>query len=212
MGLLDRYRDNWPRVGAAVAMGMGGAMALTHRRMSAPQLLSAMNLAALLVHQYEEYEDPGYFPGQFNGGLFHSDRPERYPLNSNVAMIINVPLGYAFYALPVVFPKKRWFGLAPVLFGFGQAVGHGLVFNRLAHDRYSPGFLASLLLHAPIGSQYLRALKDEAPIERSDWRKAGLYAVAFAASSVAAPNIVLRDKNSPYAFTAKQVGRFKQEG
>ena len=171
-----------------------------------------MNLAALLVHQYEEYEDPGYFPGQFNGGLFHSDRPERYPLNSNVAMIINVPLGYTSYALPVLFPKKRWLGLAPVLFGFGQAVGHGLVFNRLAHDRYSPGFLASLFLHIPIGSQYLRALKENGPIEGSHWRKAGLYTIAFAVSSVAAPNVVLRDRNSPYAFTAKQVGRFTKTG
>jgi hypothetical protein len=122
-------------------------------------------------------------------------------------MIINVPLAYTFYALPVVFPRKRWLGLAPVLFGFGQAVGHGLVFNRLAHDRYSPGFLASLLLHVPIGRRYLRALKEEAPIERSEWRKPGLYTFAFAASSVAAPNILFRDKNSPYAFTAKQVGR-----
>jgi uncharacterized protein with HXXEE motif len=193
-------------------MVVAGATALTHRRMSKPRLLSALNLAALLVHQYEEYEDPGYFPGQFNGGLFHSDTPERYPLNSNVAMIINVPLAYAFYALPVVFPKKRWLGLAPVLFGFGQAVGHGLVFNRLAHDRYSPGFLASLLLHVPIGSQYLRALKEEAPIEHSDWRKARRYTVAFAVSSVAAPNILLRDKNSPYAFRTKQVGRFAKTG
>ena len=181
--------------------------------MSRPQVLSALNLAALLVHQYEEYEDPGYFPGQFNGGLFHSDRPERYPLNSNVAMVINVPLAYTFYALPVLFPKKRWLGLAPVLFGFGQAVAHGLVFNRLAHDRYSPGFLASLLLlHVPIGSQYLKAHRADGPIEPSDWRKARLYTIAFAASSVTAPNVLLRDKNSRYTFTAKQVGRFAKTG
>lgn len=79
MSVLDRYRANWPRVGGAVAMGSAGALALTHRRMSKPQLLSALNMLALLVHQYEEYEDPGYFPGQFNGGVFHSDQPDRYP-------------------------------------------------------------------------------------------------------------------------------------
>ena len=77
MSLLDRYRDNWPRVGGLIAMGGAGALTLTHRRMSKPRLLSAMNLLALLVHQYEEYQDPGYFPGQFNGGLFHSDQPDR---------------------------------------------------------------------------------------------------------------------------------------
>ncbi|HUA44748.1 MAG TPA: HXXEE domain-containing protein, partial [Solirubrobacteraceae bacterium] len=128
MSVVDRYRTNWPRVGGVIAMGSAGALALTHRRMSTPQLLSALNLLAL----------------------------------------------------PLAFPKKRWLGIAPVLFGFGQAVGHGLIFNRLAKDRYSPGFLASLLLHVPIGIQYLRALRDEGPIESADLRKAGPYTIAFA--------------------------------
>src|SRR5262249_20199448 len=97
--------------------------------------------------------------------------------------------------------------MAPVLLGLGQAVGHGLIFNRLAKDRYSPGFLASLLLHVPIGIQYLRALGDEAAIEPADFREAGPYTVAFAFSSIAAPNLLLRDKKSPYRFTTKQVGR-----
>jgi hypothetical protein len=54
MGLLDNYRAHWPRVGAVLGMGGAGALALTHRRLSTPQLLSALNLLALLVHQYEE--------------------------------------------------------------------------------------------------------------------------------------------------------------
>jgi hypothetical protein len=206
MSLLDRYRANWLRVGASIAMGSAGALAMGHRRTSKPQLLSALNTLALLVHQYEDYEDPGYFPGQFNGGIFHSDQPDHYTLNTNTALIINVPLAYTFYALPVAFPKNRWLGIAPLLFGFGQAVGHGLLFNRLAKDRYSPGFLASLLLHVPIGLTNLHALRDDAPIEHADW-KARLYTIAFALSSVFAPNQLLRDKNSPYKFTAKQVGR-----
>ena len=208
MSLLDSYRQNWPRVGGLLGMAGAGALALTHQRLSKPQALAASNLLALFVHQYEEYEDPGYFPGQFNGGVFHSDEPDRYPLNSNTALIVNVPLAYTFYVLPIVFSKPRWLGIAPVLFGFGQAVGHGLIFNRLAKDRYSPGFLASLLLHVPIGIQYLRALHEDGPIERCDMARAGAYTVAFAVSSIGGPNILLKDKNSPYRFTAKQVGRY----
>jgi hypothetical protein len=45
-------------------MGSAGALAIGHRRMSKPQLLSALNMLALMVHQYEEYEDPGYFPAR----------------------------------------------------------------------------------------------------------------------------------------------------
>ena len=62
MSMLDRYRKNWPRVGGLLAMAGAGAVALTHQRMSKPQTLSALNLLALLVHQYEEYEDPATFP------------------------------------------------------------------------------------------------------------------------------------------------------
>ena len=209
MSLLNAYRKNWPRVGGLIGMAGGGALALAHRRMSEPRALSAANMLTLLVHQYEEYEDPGYFPGQFNGGLFHSHEPDRYPLNTNTALIVNVPLAYTFYALPIAFPKQRVLGIAPVLFGFLQAVGHGTIFPRLAGARYSPGFLASALLHVPIGITYLRALSAEEPIKRSDLAKAAAYNFAFAVTSIAGPNLLLKDKDSPYRFTAKQVGPYK---
>jgi hypothetical protein len=74
---LDGYRRQWPRVGAVLAMALGGALALASmtNRLSRLQMISALNFGALLVHQYEEYEDPGYFPGQFNRGLFKSNLP-----------------------------------------------------------------------------------------------------------------------------------------
>ncbi len=55
-----------------------------------------------------------------------------------------------------------------------------------------------------VGTSWLR---DEAPIEQADWKKARLYALGFTVGSVAAPNLLMRDKNSRYKFTAKQVGR-----
>jgi hypothetical protein len=206
MAALEGFRQNWPRVGAVLGMGIAGATSLVARKMSRTQALSALNFAALTVHQYEEYEDPGYFPGQFNGGVLHSKEPDRFPLNTNTALIVNVPLAYPFYALPIVFPEHRVLGIAPVLFGFLQAAGHGTIFPKLAGDRYSPGFLASALLHVPIGVNYLRALHAEQPLQRSELAKAAAYNFAFAVTSIAGPNVLLKDKDSPYRFTAKQMG------
>jgi hypothetical protein len=187
-------------------MATAGATALGSKKLSRPQTLAALNFAALTLHQYEEYEDPGYFPGQFNAGVLHSEVPDRYPLNTNTALIVNVPLAYTYYALPIVFPKNRTLGIAPVLFGFLQAAGHGTVFPKLAGDRYSPGFLASLLLHVPVGVLYLRAISEEEPLKRSDLGKAMALNVAFAITSIAGPNVLLKDKDSPYRFTTKQMG------
>jgi hypothetical protein len=47
---LDGYREQWPRVGGVLAMALAGATTLAAGRMSGPQLLSALNLGALLVH------------------------------------------------------------------------------------------------------------------------------------------------------------------
>ncbi|MBO0692995.1 MAG: hypothetical protein J2P58_08870, partial [Acidimicrobiaceae bacterium] len=86
---LQTYRKEWPRVGRFLAMGVGGAAVLASGKLSRRQLLSTLNFGALLVHQYEEYVDPGYFPGQFNRGMLKSATPRNYPLNTNTAMLIN---------------------------------------------------------------------------------------------------------------------------
>jgi hypothetical protein len=64
--VLAKYRTHWPRIGAVIAMLIGGATAMSARRLTKPQILSAANLMALMAHQYEEYVHPGYFPGQSN--------------------------------------------------------------------------------------------------------------------------------------------------
>jgi hypothetical protein len=207
--VLDAYRRNWPRGGAVLGMAIGGAAALAARgKITNLRALSAVNWIALLVHQYEEYEDPGYFPGQFNRGMFKSDQPRNYPLNTHNAMCINTAIAYPFYALPVLLPKTKWLGIAPVVFGMTQAVGHGVVFPVLSRTKYSPGFLASIFLHTPIGLAYLTALKKQGPISRSDWFKGVAYMVVFAFFGVASPNLFFKDRNSPHAFTEKQMGPF----
>lgn len=210
-GIIDTYRKQWPRVGALLGMAVAGATALTAGRSAKPRTLAAVNFGALLVHQYEEYVDPGWFPGQFNQGLFKSETPRNYPLNTNSALIVNTVFAYPFYIAPILFPRKKWLGLAPAIFGMMQAGGHGLVFPRLAGDKYSPGFLASFFLHIPIGISYIRALNREEEVSPSDVAKGILYTVGFALVGVAGPNLVAHDKNSPHAFTKAQMGRHDKD-
>jgi hypothetical protein len=205
-GLLDVYRRQWPRIGAVIALALGGLIALTGGRLSKTRALSAANLVALLAHQYEEYVDPGYFPGQFNRGMFKSDSPRNYPLNPQTAMIINTALAYPFYLGPVVLRRPRWLGLATVILGWSQVILHGVVIPRRAGDLYGPGFITALLLHLPIGTAYVRALHDEDAISGKDWRNGAVGAIAATLGGLVVPNLALRDKNSPYEFTAKQMG------
>jgi hypothetical protein len=123
-------------------------------------------------------------------------------------MCINTAIAYPFYILPVLFPSKRWLGVAPVLFGMSQALGHGIIFPRISGARYSPGFLASLLLHVPLGIAYFKALGAEGPVSKKDMALGIAYQAAFAAIGVAGPNIIGRNRNSPNAFRPDQVGPY----
>jgi hypothetical protein len=59
---------------------------------------------------------------------------------------------------------------------------------------------------------YLHALrKAGGGFERSDWVKSWAVMAAFAALGVVLPNVALADKDSPYAFTKKQMGTFDVE-
>jgi hypothetical protein len=206
--LLATYRTQWPRIGALIAMLIGAVTAVAGRRMTKPQIVSAANLMALMAHQYEEYVQPGFFPGQFNRGLFNSDSPRNYPLNPQTAMVINTALAYPFYLAPVLFPTRRWLGLAPVLVGWSQIVLHGIVIPGKAGAKYGPGVLTALLLHLPIGIGYLTVA---GPIGKRDWARGSIGAVVSAVFGVIVPNMLMRDRNSPYAFTAKQMGRYDTE-
>jgi hypothetical protein len=209
---MRNYRDNWFNVGAVLAMAIAGTLTLSHRKLSRPRLYSALNLAALMAHQFEEYGFPGYFPGMLNGGMFKSDKPDRYPLNTNSSLIVNAVVGYPIYLLPVLFPKRRSLGLAPVLFGFAQAVFHAIIPSLRAKVRYGPGILTAFFLHVPIGINYLRAVGSERPSGRGDWARAAALTVAIGALGIGAPMWLLRDEESPYRFTERQVGPYGRDG
>jgi hypothetical protein len=77
---LRFYRREWPRVAVLQAMALGGASLLAGRKNQTNlRALAVMNAMTMCAHQYEEYVDPGYFPGQVNVGIFKSDQPLNYP-------------------------------------------------------------------------------------------------------------------------------------
>jgi Protein of unknown function with HXXEE motif len=206
---LNGYRRQWPRVGAVLAMAVGGATALASKKMSPPQVLSSANLIALMVHQYEEYKDPGYGGTQINrvmSRFLPGGSPRNYPLNTHSAMCINTAIAYPIYLAPILFPEKKWLGLGPVYFGMSQVGLHGIMPRAALGEWYGPGFLSSALLHAPIGTAYIKALKREGTVTGSDYRKGLLYAVAIFGLGLGAPNLLMRKKDSPYAFTEEQMG------
>lgn len=207
---LDSYRRQWPRVAVVQAMVLGGASLLAGRkRQTDLRSLAVMNAMTMCAHQYEEYVDPGYFPGMVNVGIFKSDQPANYPFNPNSAMCANI-FFRALYVPPMLLPQVRWLGLPPALLGIFQGVAHSTLLPKLsgAKHPYSPGALTAALLHVPIGLVYLRALRGQGEISAGDWVRSLAVLAGFFAFGVASPNLALKDRHSPYSFTEHQMGPY----
>jgi hypothetical protein len=189
-----------------IAMALGGAsvLAFTRKKPGNLRALAVMNSMTMSAHQYEEYVDPGYFPGMVNRTLFKSDQPRNWPLNAQGLMCANWGFS-ALYIPPILFPKTKCLTLAPALLGIFQAFAHGILLPRAAHTKYSPGLITSALLHVPIGIASIRA---QGRITLRDWAKSiGVLAVFFAAG-VIAPNAAYAKRDSPYPISDTQLGRF----
>jgi hypothetical protein len=112
-------RRHWYTLGLPIAIV--AVMWASVSDLTRVQLILLLNFVVLLMHQFEEYAWPGGEPWIINEVMQpKGSRPDRYPLNQNNAFVINVPMAWSFYLLPVFFPEAVWIGLAPVLFGFSQ--------------------------------------------------------------------------------------------
>jgi hypothetical protein len=208
---LDFYRKEWPRLAAVQAMAVGGAGLLAGRKSQKNlRALAVMNYMTMCAHQYEEYVDPGYLPGQINIGMFKSKQPLSWPFSPNGAMCANI-FFRAIYVPAMIWPKTKWLGLPPVLLGIFQAFAHGSISIRelmKSPRRYGPGTLTAVMLHVPIGLAYFTALRGRGAISLSDWMKSAGVLAGFFVFGVLTPNFVLADRNTPYSFTTKQMGPY----
>ncbi len=205
---MDFYRKHWFDVGGVLAIFIVVGLLFWSNDLSRVQFWLVLYFVALLVHQFEEYRFPGYFPGQFNGGIMKSDDPDRYPMNPHMVMLVNVIGGYLVHVVPVFLPKVVWLGLGPVLFGFVQVLGHGIVQPRKSKVLYSPGFISALLLSLPIGILYIRQISADGLLDGADWIWGGIYAIVIGGGILGGSVTLLKDKNSPYRFTPQQLGRW----
>lgn len=206
---MKTLRRHWYNIGAVVAIGMMVYLFFYWKEIIVLQKLLIMSFIAILIHQFEEYGFPGGEPAIMNMVLQASEKPERYPLNQNSAMITNVLASYVFYLIPIFFPNIIWLGFAPILMGMFQFIVHGIVTNKKLHTIYNPGLGAVVLLHFPIGIYYIYYISSNNLINGWGWLISIIYMVSYAFIFINKMTYTwLADKDSKYIFNEEEMKRF----
>lgn len=165
---MNWLRLHWFDVGIVLAFPVAFYLLVTPQRPISVVLW--LNLIALFLHQLEEYRYPGYFPGMMNVVMFNSQAPDRYPLNTNTALLVNVVEGWFIYALAALLSERLpWLGIAAVLISAGNILAHTFLFNVRGKTVYNPGLATSLLLFLPLAVAFFALAFSQNFATPLDW-------------------------------------------
>lgn len=203
-------RNHWYDLGACVMIVAAVLTAVFWSDMSILRRLAAMNFVVILWHMFEEYRLPGGEAAITNLAMQPSDKgpADRYPLNQNNAMFINMVAAYIVYLVPMIWPNIMWLSFMPILFGMTQVIMHAFMTPKKMHTLYSPGELACVLGHLPIGIYWFYHTISTG---RLDWLNVigGLvYQVLFIGVIMMKVGYgLLADPNSKYPFPQAEFER-----
>lgn len=148
---MDTLRKHWFQIGFGLAIICSIALLLWRNELSSFRILLGISLVTLFLHQFEEYQFPGGFPRMINNAMFHSNNPDRYPLNPNTALLINTSIGWALYVSAFIFAEHAmWLTIASILVSVGNVVAHVFLFNIRGKTFYNPGMFTALFLFLPL--------------------------------------------------------------
>ena len=206
---MNFYRHHWYYMGGILFVILSFIMGFLGSGVSHIQSILIYSFMALLVHQFEEYGLPGGFPALFNV-IINGEKvaPDRFPQNSNLAMVVNVALAYPFYIAAILFPGAIWLGLATMFFGLSQILGHGIMMNRSLKSFYNPGMAACIFLHGPIGVYYIGYVETKGLAGPWDYLGGILAMILAAVVIVALPVRIFSSRQAKYPFSKEEMERF----
>lgn len=141
---MDLLRKHWYDLGGILSLFTLAFVFFFRATLSPYEILMWLSLVSLFFHQLEEYRIVGTFPGMINSAVFKSSMPDRYPLNTNSALIINVGMGWLFYFLAALLGERAiWLGIATMMVSAGNIIAHTFLFNIKGGTFRNAGMLTS---------------------------------------------------------------------
>jgi Protein of unknown function with HXXEE motif len=196
---LNYLRYHW--FDLAIVLAIALAIVLYITQPSGMTLLLWLSLGSLFSHQIEEWRYPGYFPGMLNNAMFKSDMPDRYPLNANSGMIVNVVFGWGSYVLAALFWQQAiWLAIGTILVSIGNIVAHTIIFNIKGKTLYNPGLITSWLFFVPIVYFFFQIVVGEQLATPLDWAIGVALGIVLNYFGIYKMILWLADRNTPYIF------------
>jgi hypothetical protein len=203
---MNFLRKHWYDLGGVLSVLVLIFVFINLKTLTAYEVLMYLSLASLFFHQLEEYRIPGTFPGMVNKVMFKSDLPDRYPLNTNTAFIVNVGIGWLFYFVAAYFGESAiWLGIATIMVSAGNFIVHTFVFNIKGKTLYNAGMITSWLFFAPCIYFFFYIVYSQNLISTIDYLIGVPAGIILNEIGILQLIRWLKDKNTSYIFDERNL-------
>lgn len=203
---MEILRKHWYDIGGFLAIVTLVFIYVNFRVLSNLQLLMWFSLVSLFFHQLEEYRIIGTFPGMLNTALFKSKIPDRYPLNSNTSLYINLVVGWLFYFLAALFSEKAiWLCIATLLISFGNIIAHTFLFNIKGKTLYNAGMATCWLFFAPCIYFFIKIIHLNNLATNKDYLIGVSLGVILNIFGILKPIVWFSNKDTNYIFEQRNL-------
>jgi hypothetical protein len=203
---MNFLRKHWYDLGGLLALFTIIGIFTYYHAMTDYQLVMWLSLVSLFLHQLEEYRIGGTFPGMANRVMFKSDLPDRFPLNTNSSLFVNVYFGWTSYLLAAVIAEHAvWLGVATIVVSIANSISHTTVFNIKGKTFYNAGLVTSWLFFVPCIYFFFRIVYTENLITPLDYIIGIPLGIAFNIFGILKPMTWFADKNTNYIFEQRNL-------
>ena len=200
------FRNHWYDVGGIFSIIILIFVFARLSHLTNYQLILWLSLVSLFFHQLEEYRISGTFPGMINKVVFKSTLPDRYPLNSNTSLTINVLVGWIIYFLAAFFAEKAvWLGIASILISLGNILAHTVLFNLKGKTLYNAGLITCWLFFAPIVYLFFFVIITNHLSTRNDYLAGIILGLFLNIAGIFGIIRLMADRNTPYIFPERNL-------
>lgn len=203
---MNFLRKHWYDMGGLFAIIVLMYVYTHYNQITKYELIMWLSLVSLFLHQLEEYRIVGTFPGMVNSILYKSNMPDRYPLNTNSSLYINVYVGWLFYILAALFGSKAiWLGIGSILVSVGNTIAHTTLFNIKGKTIYNAGLATCWLFFAPIIFFFFKTIHQENLVTMTDYMIGIPLGITLNVVGILKLIEWNSDKNTKYIFEERQL-------
>lgn len=203
---MQTLRNHWYDFGGILAVVACIYLYVNFNEFSYYKIVVYISLISLFLHQLEKYRIIGTFPEIVNKVLFESDIPDRYPLNTQTALIINVGIGWTSYLGAAIFAESAvWLGIATIVISLGNFIAHTFFFNIKGGTIFNAGMITSILQFLPVSAVFFWIVIDQNLASFTDYLIGIPLGLLLSYLELQKLTDWLKDKNTDYVFPQRNI-------